>query len=170
MDSNQQVVHAELERVRQIFTRHITEMTPEDLRRQSIGTQWTNRQLLFHMLFGYLVVRALLWMVKFLGRLPRWSTKLFATLLDLGTPLFHRINYIGSVMGGAIVTPRQMQRHFDRVTVKIERDLDRQSPESLARGMYYPTKWDPYFKKFMTLADIYHYPTQHFDHHDRQLG
>ena len=25
------------------------------------------------------------------------------------------------------------------------------------------------FKDFMTLADLYHYPTQHFDFHQRQL-
>ena len=28
---------------------------------------------------------------------------------------------------------------------------------------------DPYFKAYMTLADVYHYPTQHFEHHRRQL-
>jgi hypothetical protein len=35
--------------------------------------------------------------------------------------------------------------------------------------MYYPVRWDPFFKDFMTVADIYHYPTQHFDFHQRQL-
>ena len=28
---------------------------------------------------------------------------------------------------------------------------------ALRRGMYYPVRWDPFFKQFMTLADIYHY-------------
>ncbi|MET9856811.1 hypothetical protein ABZY57_28240 [Streptomyces sp. NPDC006450] len=28
---------------------------------------------------------------------------------------------------------------------------------------------DPFFKDFMTLADLYRYPTQHFDFHRRQL-
>jgi hypothetical protein len=36
--------------------------------------------------------------------------------------------------------------------------------------MHFPTRWDPYFRDFMTLADVYHYPTEHFDHHDRQLS
>ncbi|KJY23826.1 hypothetical protein VR46_43260 [Streptomyces sp. NRRL S-444] len=39
----------------------------------------------------------------------------------------------------------------------------------LARGMHFPVRWDPFFKDFMTLADIYRYPTQHFDFHHRQL-
>ena len=29
--------------------------------------------------------------------------------------------------------------------------------------------WDPYFKAYMTLADVYRYPTQHCEHHRRQL-
>ena len=31
------------------------------------------------------------------------------------------------------------------------------------------TSWDPFFADYMTLADIYHYPTQHFRFHQRQL-
>jgi len=63
-----------------------------------------------------------------------------------------------------------MRRRLDRVTAKLERDLDKEGEEGPARGMYYPTRWDPYFKPYMQIADIYHYPTQHFDHHDRQLA
>jgi DinB superfamily len=170
MDSDSQAVHAELERVRRTFARHVEEMSQQDLRRLSRGTRWTNRQLLFHMLFGYLLVRNLLWMVKVLGRLPRSSTKPFAAVLDFSTPAFHRVNYFGSVCGGVIFTPARMQRRLDKVTAKLESDLDGQTEENLTRGMYYPTRWDPYFKRYMQLADIYHYPTQHFDHHDRQLS
>ncbi len=41
-----------------------------DLRRRSNGTCWTNEQLLFHMVFGYLVVRRLLPLVRVVSRLP----------------------------------------------------------------------------------------------------
>jgi hypothetical protein len=37
------------------------------------------------------------------------------------------------------------------------------------RGMTFPTSWDPYFTRYMTLADVYRYPTLHFEHHHRQL-
>lgn len=165
-----QAVHAELGRVRLTFARHVAEMTPDDLRARSNGTRWTNRQLLFHMLFGYLLVRNLLWMVKLLGQLPRGATKPFAAVLNLATRPFHWINYVGSVCGGFVFTPDRMRRRLDRLTAKLDRDMSRQSERSLSRGMYYPTRWDPYFKEYMTLADIYRYPTQHFDHHERQLS
>ncbi len=45
--------------------------TPGDLRRRTNGTKWTNEQLLFHMVFGYTVVRALLPLVRIISRLPR---------------------------------------------------------------------------------------------------
>jgi hypothetical protein len=35
--------------------------------------------------------------------------------------------------------------------------------------MSFPVRWDPYFADRMSLADVYHYPTLHFDHHRRQL-
>lgn len=170
MAPDKAAVHAELSRVRATFARHVAQMTTADLRGRSIGTRWTNRQLLFHMLFGYLLVRRLTWMVKLLGRLPRRATKPFAAVLNSSTRPFHWINYVGSVAGGAVFTPERMQRRLDRVTAHLDRDIDRESERSLERGMYYPTRWDPYFAPYMTLGDIYHYPTQHFDHHDRQLS
>jgi hypothetical protein len=170
MEPDHEAVHAELERVRQTFARHVTAMTHEDLQRRSNGTRWSNRQLLFHMVFGYLLVRNLLWLVRALSRLPRSATKPFAALLNFGTPLFHAVNYLGSVGGGAVFTPQRMKRVLDRMTATLERGLDEQDEQDLTQGMYYPTRWDPYFKPYMTLLDIYRYPTQHFDHHDRQLN
>ena len=91
-------------------------------------------------------------------------------LLDAATTPFDWINYAGSVAGGRVLTPEGMVRWLDGVTATIERDMDRQSTAGLRRGMHFPTRWDPYFKDFMTLVDTYHYPTEHFDHHDRQLS
>jgi hypothetical protein len=70
-----QLVRDELDRVRGTFARHVSEMTPADLRRPTNGTDWTNRELLFHMVFGYLVVRRLLPLVKALGHLPPHRSK-----------------------------------------------------------------------------------------------
>jgi len=63
-----------------------------------------------------------------------------------------------------------MQHLLAASTAWLELDAGRQTAQRLSRGMHYPTRWDPYFKDFMTLADLYRYPTQHFDHHDRQLS
>jgi hypothetical protein len=58
-----------MERARQTFHRLLDRATVADLRRPS-RTRWTNEQLLFHMLFGYLIVRALLVLGRIFSRLP----------------------------------------------------------------------------------------------------
>lgn len=169
-DTGLEGVHAEMERARRTFLAHVEAMTPADLDRMSRGTRWTNRELLFHMLFGYLVVRRLLPLVRGLGHLPPDASKPFAALLDAATGPFNWINYIGSVGGGRVMSPARMVRWMNSVTARIERDMDRQDAAALGRGMHFPARWDPYFTDVMTLAQVYHYPTEHFDHHDRQLN
>ena len=67
MDPHQ--IDAEMRRAQAEFHQLITSASPDDLRRLSDGTRWTNRQLLFHMVLGYGVVRTLLPGVRALGRL-----------------------------------------------------------------------------------------------------
>jgi hypothetical protein len=59
-----------MEEARQRFRQLLADASLDDLRRSSDGTRWTNEQLLFHMLFGYLIVRALLWLVRGLDGYP----------------------------------------------------------------------------------------------------
>ena len=49
---------------------------------------------------------------------------------------------------------------------RLQRSVIAASEDSLNRGMH---GWDPYFNDYMTLRDVYHYATQHYDHHRRQL-
>lgn len=166
---SKQEIYDELAVARDTFHEFVATMAADDLTRRSNGTRWTNREMLFHMLFGYFVVRTLLPMVKGFGRLPRPISRGFAALLDAGARPFHPINYCGSWMGGHM-SPAWMQRRFDRVTQQLARQLARESDHSLARGMCFPPRWDPFFKPYMTLREVYHYPTQHFEFHRRQLS
>jgi hypothetical protein len=71
-----------MDQARLDFRRLVAAATPADLRRRSDGTRWTNQQLLFHVLFGYLIVRALLVLVRVFSLLPAGASKTFARLLD----------------------------------------------------------------------------------------
>ena len=35
--------------------------------------------------------------------------------------------------------------------------------------MYFPVRWDLFFADTMSVADVYHYGTQHYDFHRAQL-
>jgi hypothetical protein len=139
-----------------------------DLRRASNGTRWTNEQLLFHMLFGYLVVRTLLPLVRLAGRLPAPVGRGWAALLNVATRPFHVVNYWGSVAAARVFNHTRMGPLADRTIAALQRRLAQESEESLHRGMPFPTGWDPYFG-YLTLTDVYRYPTRHFEHHRRQL-
>jgi DinB superfamily len=162
-------VHIELERARTTFHRLVEGATATELRRPSDGTRWTNEELLFHMLFGYLIVRVLLVLACLVSRLPSGASRRFAALLNSATALFDKVNFYGSGIGARLVSRRSMVATFDHVIASLHRGLAAETEAGLRRGMYYPVRWDPFFKEFMTVADIYHYPSQHFGFHRRQL-
>ncbi|MFE9308155.1 DinB family protein [Streptomyces sp. NPDC006706] len=166
---DRQAVHAELERVRADFHRFLAQASAADLRRPTDGTRWTNEQLLFHMLFGYMLIRVLLPLLGAFARLPRAVGATFARLLDAATRPFHVINYVSAVVGSLYYNHRRMGAKMDRTLDALHRRLDHESAASLGHGMHYPPRWDPFFHDWMTRADLYRYPTQHYDFHRAQL-
>ena len=166
---NTEQICAELERVRHDYRQLLDTATVAELRKPTSGTKWTNEQMLFHMLFGYLLVRNLRFLVQGFSRLPDGASRRFAALLNAGTGPFHLINYVGSLFGARTLGYPRMERIMDHVLDGLVRSLRAQPEHALNRGMHFPVGWDPYFKDYMTLREVYHYPTQHYDHHRKQL-
>jgi len=162
-------IRTEMDRVRADFRELVDSATVRELRRPTDGTKWTNEQLLFHMLFGYLLVRNLLPLVKALSRLPPGASRGFAAALNAATKPFHQVNFISSLGGARVLGHERMERLMDHVVASLQRSLSYASEEGLGRGMHFPVGWDPYFTDYMTVKEVYHYATQHYDHHRRQL-
>jgi|SRR6186997_3259728 hypothetical protein len=162
-----QQIDVEMQRAQAEFHQLITSASVADLRRATDGTRWTNEQLLFHMVLGYGVVRTLLPLVRMLGRLGH--SRGFAATLNAGRRPFHWINYVGPCVAARLLTPRVMTVVLDGAIRSLRRRLAVETERSLALSMHVPTDWDPYFKPTMSALDVYHFGTQHFDHHRRQL-
>ena len=79
--------------------------------------------MLFHMLLGYLIMRALLALVRVFSRLPAGFSRAHARLLNAATNPFDAVNYTGSCFGGAMLGRRQMAALFDRVIAALHRRL-----------------------------------------------
>jgi hypothetical protein len=77
-------IHEEMDHAYATFHQLTRNASRSDLHRPSEGTRWTNQQLLFHMMFGYLIVRRLLPLV-FFGRLPDRASRGFAAVLNAAT-------------------------------------------------------------------------------------
>jgi hypothetical protein len=164
-------IAADLERARVDFHRLLAEAEHQDAWTEPTrGTRWTNEQLLFHMVFGYMVMQRLLILVKAFSRLPDNASHMFARVLNAATKPFDVINYYGSCAAALVYNRRRMGAKMDRVIASLQRNLARESADYVRRGMYFPTRWDPFFKDYMTLADVYRYPGHHFDFHKRQLA
>jgi DinB superfamily len=164
-----QQIHEEMDRAYVTFHELTRKASRSDLERPSDGTRWTNQQLLFHMMFGYLIVRRLLPIVRLFDRLPEGASRSFAAVLNSATRPFHVVNYLGSWAGGTVLGPARTETLLKRTIDGLHRELDGEDESSLRRAMHFPVGWDPYFKDTMSLADVYHYGTQHFDHHRAQL-
>ena len=62
-----------------------------------------------------------------------------------------------------------MTRILDHVIAALRPHLQRETGPALRHGMHYPATWAR-LPDDMTLADIYHYPTQRFRFHQRELA
>jgi hypothetical protein len=164
-------IAADLERARLEFHRLLAEAERADAwAKPTYETRWTNEQLLFHMVFGYMIVLRLLVLVRVFSRLPDPVSRAYARALDSGTTPFHAINYYGSCAAALVYNRRRMGAKLDRVIALLQRKLAKESDAALHRSMHFPPRWDPFFTDYMTLADVYRYPGQHFDFHARQLA
>ncbi|ANS28063.1 hypothetical protein R1CP_16885 [Rhodococcus opacus] len=162
-------IAADLERARRVLHELLDAASSVELSRRSSGTRWTNEQLLFHMVFGYMVVRRLLLLMRMFARLPEGASRRFAHALDAATPVFDEVNYRGSALAARVYNRRRMGRHFDRLIASLQHSLARETDANLHRGMHFPVRWDPFFDDYMTAEQLYRYPGLHFDFHRHQL-
>ena len=144
-DVDRGAIIQEMDEAKATLRRLLSLADADTLARRSNGTRWTNEQLLFHMVFGYMVVRALLVLVRIFGRLPPPVSRGFAAVLNFATTPFHVVNYWGSRMAALTFNHRRMAAQLDRVVGSLQRHLLRETPQSLALTMAYPTRWDPFF-------------------------
>lgn len=163
-------IRAELEATRAAFHAISHSLSASDRQRPSRNAAWTNGEVLFHITFAFMLLSALLWLVLLFGRLPRQWSKPFAALLNRSTPLFNRINALGPHIGGRLYRGDRLDRKYDRGHARILRLLDAIPERDMHRGMYYPDRWDGLFHPYMTLADLFLYPTIHFEFHRDQLA
>ena len=166
---DRQSIHDELEQVRTDLHHLVAQASAAEFRRRTDGTRWTNQQMLFHMVFGYMIVRRLLPLVGLFGRLPDRFSLAFSRLLNSGARPFHVVNYLGSCGGALVFHGPRLTWQLDRTVDALHRRLDAETDEAMYRQMHFPVDWDPFFADTMTLGEVYHYGTQHYDFHRHQL-
>lgn len=163
-------VRAELEATRTSFRALIHSLSEADFSRQSLNSGWTNGEILAHMLFGFIILLPLLPMARMWGRLPPWTSKPFAWLLNSATGPFNWVNALGARGQGKVFTYKRLGKLMDAVFDSLLQKVATIQADEWQTGMYYPTRWDANFSEFMTLEKLFHYPVVHFNFHREQIA
>ncbi len=163
-------IRSEFESTRATFHELLDSLSDEDLRKESRNAGWTNGEILAHMTFGFIIVNALLPMVRVWGHLPRWMSKPFAWLLNSLTVPFNRVNALGARLQARAFTRQRIGTVFDYAQDILLKKVRTIKPDEWERGMYYPTRWDANFGEFMTIEKLFRYPVIHFNFHLEQIS
>lgn len=164
------VIRTELETTRAVFHALLNSFTESDLRRKSRNPGWTNGEILAHMTFGFIILKALLPMARVWGRLPKWTSKRFAGLLNVLTVPFNWVNALGARFQSRVFTYARIGAAYDWVYFSLMKQINSIQEDEWERGMHYPTRWDPNFSDFMTIEKLFHYPVVHFHFHLEQIA
>jgi len=159
----------ELEDSKRRFHDLTRDLSGEDLRRQSFNPGWTNGEIFAHILFGYIILNALLPLVSFFTLIPPVFGKAFAGVLDFFAGPFNGINALGARGQGIVFKGDLLVRWFDGTVEKLVRKARATKEFGWSQGMYYPVKWDPNFDAFMTREKLFRYSTKHFGFHVNQI-
>jgi len=165
-----QQVRDELEESRRHFHALLDSLSEADWNAPSRNGAWTNGQLVFHMLFAFMLIPALFPLIRLFSRLPDGVSRAFARLLDYSTPVFNWVNALGPRGQERVFGRARAGAIYDRVHRSILRKVGSLRDDEWGRGMHYPVRWDPAFGEFMTYESLFRYPTQHFRRHLGQLS
>jgi len=136
-------LRSDLEAARQEFHDMVASTSVQSWAKPSDNPGWTNGQLLFHVLLGFILVHPLAGILVLFGHLPPIYSRIFAAILNFSTPLFNLINAVGPRAGARLLGRAGLIRKFDQAHRAILERLDRVRPTDWRLAMHYPTRWDP---------------------------
>lgn len=169
MEHKKQKIRNEFEVTREEYHSLLKSFSENDLKRRSNNQGWTNKEVLFHILLGFIVVTLLFPMVKLFAKLPNTYSKIFASMLNASTPIFNFLNAFGARIGGKIFSVSALDKKFSQTIDNLLRKLETVKEEEWEKGMYFPHKWDGLFDEYMTNEKLFHYPVSHFKFHLKQI-
>ncbi len=174
MNTNHQgtkdIIRVELESARASFHALLDSLSENELQKRSLNPGWTNGEILAHILFGFIILNALLPMARLWGHLPKWMSKIFAWILNAFTVPFNWVNALGARLQAWVFTYKRIGKIYDWVYFSLVKQINSIKDDEWERGMHYPTQWDSNFNDFMTIEKLFHYPVIHFNFHLEQIA
>src|SRR5215213_9738038 len=117
-DETRSVIRSRLDQARSEFHELLSSLSEADLKRRSKNEGWTNGEILFHIMFAFILILTLVPMLRFWSRLPKRYSKVFANVLNFSTVPFNWINGLAPRMGAKVLTRSRLGTMFDKVYTK----------------------------------------------------
>ncbi len=168
--ATQRSLCSDLEAARREFHLALESLSEAGWRKRSTNANWTNGEVLFHTFLAFKLMRVLVPIVRFWGRLPDRYSRRFARILNGTTGPFNALNAFAAHIGARIYTRKRIGRAYDDVHRRLVRRLEAIPDNEWQRGMYYPTRWDALFSEYMTLEQTFAMPVTHLRFHLRQVS
>ena len=146
------VLIADLEAAKSSFHARVDTLPQSGWKKTSANPPWTNGQVLFHITLAFILMPFLVPLARTFGRLPPIFSRAFAAILDVGTGPFNWANRLGPTAASPIYNRERLLRKYDALHAYAMRALSNLDPTELHRGMFYPRKWDPMFRGYMTVT------------------
>jgi Mycothiol maleylpyruvate isomerase N-terminal domain len=96
-------LRSDLEAARGEFHAMVASISEREWTEPSQNPGWTNGQVVFHILLGFILVVPLSRLLVFFDCLPAPCSRIFAGILNLSTPLFNRIDAMGPRAGARLL-------------------------------------------------------------------
>src|SRR6266536_6160238 len=106
---------ADIESARLTFHLLVNSLPDSALNKRSANPGWTNGQIIWHIVFAFILTPILIVILRFFGRLPRRWSKLFASALNYSTPVFNLVNAIGPRIAVKIFPRKLIVKLFDHI-------------------------------------------------------
>ncbi len=145
-------VRTELEATREAFHTLLSELSDDDWQRQCPDSEWTVRETLAH------VVRS---MNFFSGQIDR-ARKGRGIPRVLPSFIVNRINTSMTRRNARNTTPQLLAQQYDTAHAQLLKTLETVQDDEWTKGA-------SFFGQYVTIADIFHSPTRHFNEHAAQV-
>ena len=150
IETRREHLRCELEAARREFHDMAASISEPLWAKPSHNPGWTNGQLLFHVLLGFILVLPLAGILVFFGHLPAACSRIFAAILNFSTPLFNRINAAGLALEPGRLAGRASSASSTKCMTPFSNGSSLCARATGALTMHYPTRWDRTLRRSCT--------------------
>ena len=151
-------IRDELEATKERFHHLLQSISTDEFDRPSTNPAWTVAQVLFHMSVALRYLPSDIALIRRSGRIPKPPAF-----------LFHTFNVWLARWGARKATHDSLAEQYDEAHARTIKALESIHVQEWQKGADYPG-WDPMLDGRVTIEDLFHYPTRHFEAHAQEIS